>query len=201
MKSINQWFNKQIAQYTAHVGRSNHSHKTRRVLRLSRQRSNKLADILHQTSHRLISYCQAQQVETIVIGYNPHWKQGCHLGTRTNQSFVQIPFLKLVQMLEYKARRVGIAVVRLNEAYTSQRCSQCGLVSKTNRQSRGLYVCNECGVRLNADHNAARNILAKYYETIPVTQVVPRESPILRTRLSPDSGCVTHPVGARLTSV
>ncbi|MFW9987858.1 MAG: hypothetical protein ACFFC3_04320 [Candidatus Odinarchaeota archaeon] len=40
----------------------------------------------------------------IVIGYNHGWKQKISIGKRNNQKFVQIPFLKLVQKLEYKAK-------------------------------------------------------------------------------------------------
>lgn len=47
------------------------------------------------------------------------------------------------------------------ESYTSQTCSRCGTVDKTNRVYRGLYVCKECGVVINADVNGALNILKK----------------------------------------
>ena len=78
---------------------------------------------------------------------------------------------KLVQMLEYKAIRVGIRVIRVDEAYTSQRCSQCGLICKTNRISRGLYHCRRCSFQVNADHNAARNIVQKYLKNLDFSQV------------------------------
>ncbi|MEM5872194.1 MAG: zinc ribbon domain-containing protein, partial [Candidatus Aenigmatarchaeota archaeon] len=46
------------------------------------------------------------------------------------------------------------------ESYTSQTCSMCGTVDKTNRVYRGLYICKECGVVINADVGAL-NILKK----------------------------------------
>jgi len=52
-------------------------------------------------------------------------------------------------------------VIQVNESYTSQTCSKCGTVDKTNRIHRGLYVCKECGVVINADVNGAINILKK----------------------------------------
>ncbi|MHA1476516.1 MAG: zinc ribbon domain-containing protein, partial [Promethearchaeota archaeon] len=40
-------------------------------------------------------------------------------------------------------------------------CSHCGIIKKSNRKHRGLYVCSECGLVLNADVNASKNILQK----------------------------------------
>jgi IS605 OrfB family transposase len=47
-----------------------------------------------------------------VIGKNPLWKQDVQLGTRTNQQFVQIPHARFMDQLTYKARLVGIEVIR-----------------------------------------------------------------------------------------
>ncbi len=94
-------------------------------------------------------------------------------------------------MLEYKAKMVGITVVLVSEAYTSQQCSGCGIMKKNNRKSRGLYLCSSCGLRLNADHNAAINILHR----LPFDEkVVPKLSSNSVCSDQPDRGCVTHPV-------
>lgn len=80
---------------------------------------------------------------------------------RKYQNFVFVPFLKLIQQIEYKSKMVGITVIRTSEEYTSQTCSSCGIIRKGNRKYRGLYVCNNCGMVLNADVNASKNILQK----------------------------------------
>ncbi|MCL2935586.1 MAG: IS200/IS605 family accessory protein TnpB-related protein [Trichodesmium sp. MAG_R02] len=38
---------------------------------------------------------------------------------KNNQSFVQIPFFKLIEQLKYKAKLVGIKVIINEESYTS----------------------------------------------------------------------------------
>jgi putative transposase len=194
VKSINQWFNKQLAKYQAFLKHYTHSLPTSRLLGLQRHRANKLSDFFHKSSRALIEYCQANQISLLVVGYNSGWKQHCRLGKRNTQNFVQIPFLKFIQMLEYKAKHVGIQVISVFEAYTSQQCSMCGFRKKSNRKSRGLYICAQCGTRFNADLNAARNILQNYIFSNSSSQVVPREHMFIQTVLSPDSGCVTHPV-------
>ena len=47
-----------------------------------------------------------------MIGKNLLWKQEANLGKRTNQQFVQIPHARLIDQLIYKARLVGIQVMR-----------------------------------------------------------------------------------------
>ena len=84
---------------------------------------------------------------------------------------MQVPLSRLVEMIEYKAMLVGIDVHRVTEEYTSQTCSRCGLRRKANRVHRGLYKCKRCGLILNADVNAARNILNKgFHEHRPVLE-------------------------------
>ncbi len=190
VKTINQWYNKRLAHYRSLAATCNSSVITPRILRLHRKRMNKLYDFFHQTSRRLISHCMAQNIDTLVIGYIPRWKQHCNLGKQTNQAFVQLPFAKLIQMLEYKAKLVGITVICVNESYTSQKCNKCGHTEKNNRVSRGVFICQKCGVHLNADINAACNICAR---SQILSQVVPMDSNRAVPTILSDSGCVTHP--------
>ena len=55
------------------------------------------------------------------------------------------------------AERFGIASDEVDPAYTSQRCSACGHVHRSNRKG-DLFRCRRCGLTLHADVNAARNI-------------------------------------------
>ena len=72
-------------------------------------------------------------------------------------------FKRLEQMIKYYAELEGIYVEAVSPHYTSQTCSRCGIVCKNNRKSRSLYSC-KCGLRLNADLNAARNIANRWCE-------------------------------------
>lgn len=64
------------------------------------------------------------------------------------------------RMLAYKCERSGATLVAVNPAHTSQTCSRCGHCAPENRESQAVFVCVACGLQLNADHNAALNILA-----------------------------------------
>ena len=55
----------------------------------------------------------------------------------------------------------GVTLILVNPAYTSQTCSRCGYVAKENRENQADFHCGECGLTMNADVNAAINILSK----------------------------------------
>jgi IS605 OrfB family transposase len=70
-------------------------------------------------------------------------------------------FAQFGQFTAYKARRAGVPVVFVDPAYTSQRCSTCGLTDKKNRPAQATFCCTSCGFAEHADVNAARNIAAR----------------------------------------
>ncbi|WP_431909778.1 RNA-guided endonuclease InsQ/TnpB family protein [Nonomuraea jabiensis] len=72
-----------------------------------------------------------------------------------NRSILASGWGQLVERLEQKARS---RVVRVNPAYTGQRCSACGIVDAKARESQAVFRCRSCGYAGNADVNAARNI-------------------------------------------
>lgn len=68
----------------------------------------------------------------------------------------------IVGKLEYKTqltRRNRLILV--NPAYTSQTCSECGYCDSRNRKSQADFECKQCHMSMNADLNAANNILKR----------------------------------------
>jgi putative transposase len=49
--------------------------------------------------------------------------------------------------------------------FTSQRCSVCGHVDPSSRESQARFACTACGYACNADVNAAKNIAAGHAVT------------------------------------
>jgi putative transposase len=168
VKSINQYFNKQLAKYKSIAKKVNGLEETKRTRRLYQTRNNKIIAIFHRISKNLISYCIENDIGTIVIGHNNGWKQGIDIGKRNNQNFVQVPFSKLIQQLEYKSKIVGIEMVIVDESYTSK----CSFLNneevkkhskyKGKRISRGLFRSSN-GTIINADVNAGYNIMKKVF--------------------------------------
>ena len=71
-------------------------------------------------------------------------------------------FYELQQFIEYKAIQVGLRVIYVDPAYTSQTCPKCGHVDKSNRNKKlHFFCCKKCSYSLNDDLIGAKNILNK----------------------------------------
>lgn len=57
----------------------------------------------------------------------------------------------------------GFLLKEISNEFRSQRCSKCGWVRKANRKGK-TFSCNKCGNALDADLNAASNLLLDLYE-------------------------------------
>lgn len=67
-------------------------------------------------------------------------------------------YYELQQFITYKASKYGIEVRKINPYHTSQTCSCCGHWEEGQRLDQSHFKCKACGVELNADFNASRNI-------------------------------------------
>jgi transposase len=68
---------------------------------------------------------------------------------------------ELVRQLDYKATDRSAQLVRVGRYYpSSQTCSRCGARAKLALWER-VYHCSTCGLVLDRDVNAARNIRAE----------------------------------------
>jgi putative transposase len=64
-------------------------------------------------------------------------------------------------MLEAKGKERGRVVIAVDPRHTSQMCSACGHIDSESRPDQATFRCTACGFELNADHNAAKNILTR----------------------------------------
>jgi IS605 OrfB family transposase len=103
-----------------------------------------------------------QQVGTIIMENLDNIRNTAKSLNRANRNIHSWTFYQLQQFIKYKAELAGIKVEYINPKYTSQGCSKCAKVKKSNRKAN-LYSC-ECGNHIHADLNAGRNIANKYLE-------------------------------------
>ena len=171
LKSNNQYYNKKKAHYQKVARQMNDKFYTNRLYRLTQKRNSKIEDSLHKISKFIVTSALSSDVHTIVIGNNKDWKRDISLGKRINQSFVTIPHQKLIEKIIYKARNVGINVILTEESYTSgtsfldEESPKKEFYNKKRRIHRGLFVSNH-GVQINADVNAAYQIMKKVFPNV-----------------------------------
>lgn len=174
LKSINQWFNKENARLQSIKDKQNFGKRpTNRQKAIARDRNNKVNDYMNKVARKIIDYCIQNDIGTLVVGYNETFQQGARIGKVNNQNFVNIPYGKLRERLEYLCELNGIIYVKQEESYTSKASfwdkddipvhnedNPTTYVFSGKRVRRGLYKCSN-GKILNADVNGALNILRK----------------------------------------
>ncbi|MEA1984420.1 MAG: transposase [Euryarchaeota archaeon] len=74
------------------------------------------------------------------------------------KSIHDVAWNQLIQMTKSKAEEAGKYVELVNPYNTSQKCSSCGTIVKKGLSVR-VYKCQNCGLELDRDINAAINIL------------------------------------------
>ncbi len=87
-------------------------------------------------------------------------------------------FKRLEKAITYGTELSGIYVEYIEPHYTSQMCSKCNKVLKSNRKTQSLYSCS-CGLNLNADLNASRNISKLWRMANGFTSGLPVNQPIV----------------------
>lgn len=174
LKSINQWFNKENARLQSVKDKQHYGKKpTNRQKAIANDRNNKVNDYMNKVARKVIDYCISHDIGTLVVGYNETFQRGTNLGRQNNQNFVNIPYGRLRDKLEYLCELNGIAFVKQEESYTSKSSfwdkDELPVYNadnpKTyrfsgNRVYRGLYK-TASGRTFNADVNGALNILRK----------------------------------------
>ena len=164
LKSINQYYNKQLAKLKSEL--KNEKKTSRRIKSLTAKRNNKVNDYLHKSSRLIVNYLVSNNISTLVIGKNKEWKQNANIGKRNNQNFIQIPHTRFIDLITYKCKLEGITVIVKEESYTSK----CSFMDNEpikkhssylgKRVKRGLFQTKEKRL-INADLNGSLNILRK----------------------------------------
>lgn len=175
--STQRYFNKEIGRVQSIIMTQSKGKKkwSRKLSELVRKRSRQIKHVLHAQTKAIVDDCVKSNVGVVVIGdlknirkqrldtKNPKkLVRARSLGRVNNQKFHTWSFAQFIDTLQYKLKLKGIQLMSINEKSTSKTCSRCGNIRERNRKTRGLYICNKCGYKINADINGAVNILNKY---------------------------------------
>ena len=150
---------------------SNRRARTRAAIaRLKAREGDRRRDWVEKTSTSLVARFEVIRVEDLGIKAMTRSAKGTldapgrqvRQKAGLNRGILAQGWGRLVTRLEQKAPG---RVEKVNAAYTSQRCSVCGIVDASSRQSQARFACTSCGYTGNADVNAARNIAAGHAVT------------------------------------
>ena len=90
-----------------------------------------------------------------------------------NRSIADVAWRQFLSLIACKAEWAGRQFAAVNPAYTSQYCSSCGHEEKLGLSDR-VFRCSCCGLLLDRDYNAARNILALGLQCLGASPRSPR---------------------------
>ncbi|MGS0973696.1 MAG: RNA-guided endonuclease InsQ/TnpB family protein [Candidatus Izemoplasmataceae bacterium] len=162
LKSMNQRYSKKISRLASL--RPSQNVLTKRMIHLIEKRNNQMNYGINKAARLIITHALENNVGEIVIGYNDSFKD-MKISKKINQWFKSIPIARLRDRIVYLAKQYEIKTTIVNESYTSiasyidQDPFKKSIFSG-KRIKRGLYKSKE-GIMINADLNAALNILRK----------------------------------------
>ncbi|WCT26747.1 RNA-guided endonuclease InsQ/TnpB family protein [Acidovorax temperans] len=141
----------------ARLGIAQRAGKKCRVKAIHAKIKNQRKDMLHKFSTAMV-----KDYGAIFVGDVASAKL---VKTKMAKSTLDAGWASLKTMLEYKSHQAGVVFEVVNENYTTQTCSCCGVIPASSPKGRaGLrireWVCSGCGAVHDRDVNAARNILA-----------------------------------------
>jgi len=98
---------------------------------------------------------------------------------RLSRSIHEQQWGAIVRMLSYKAESAGGSVTAVAPHHTSRECSGCGRRRDIALSVR-VYRCADCGLVLDRDVNAAKNVLQRAMSPnpggVPGTRGAPRRA-------------------------
>jgi putative transposase len=145
------WLRRSLTQLRVAQRRLSRRKAAEQVARLHERSANQRRDFWHKLTRDLTTTYRLIALEDLTLRFmtaNPHLALGAHdagLG-------------EFQHLLQYKAESAGTEVVTVNPAFTSQMCSGCGALVEKELSVR-VHRCPYCGLTLDRDVNAARNIL------------------------------------------
>lgn len=139
----------------AEKGSLDRQKKKRVVQHIHKRIANRRTDFAHKLSRQLVNENQIIVFEDLDIQQmqQGNWRS-------MNKSISDAAWRQLITYTTYKAEWAGRSVILVDPRNTSQMCSSCGQIVKKDLSVR-VHDCPHCGLKIDRDHNAAINILAR----------------------------------------
>jgi IS605 OrfB family transposase len=152
-----------------HRGSNRRRQTVAQLARLSARVARRRQHHLHKLSHKLTTERGLVAIEQLNVRSMTRSARGTieQPGTNVlakaglNREILERGWSELHRQLQYKTAWYGSQLVTVPAAYSSQTCSECGVIDRESRESQARFRCRACGHTQNADINAARVILTR----------------------------------------
>ena len=137
--------------------------KTNNIIKLEKQIKllyRKLSNIrknhIHQATNKII---KLKPYRIVMENLNV---SGMMKNKHLSKAIAEQCFYEFIRQIKYKSKFNGIEFIQVDRFYpSSKKCSCCGNIKKDLKLKERIYICNECGNRIDRDLNASIN-LANY---------------------------------------
>lgn len=131
---------------------NNYLKQQRRVNKIHRKVANQRKDCLHKLSAEITNQYDIICVEDI------NMRALSNKGFGNGKATLDNGYGMFLRFVEYKQRDKGHLFIKIDKFYpSSQLCSCCGHRQKLQLSER-TYICSSCGLVIDRDTNAAKNI-------------------------------------------
>lgn len=114
-----------------------------------------MTDQNHKVSHQIVNHAVKHGVSMIKLERLKNIRKTARTSRKNAKNLHNWSFYQLQNFIQYKANIVGIRVVEVDPAYTSQTCPNRG---ERNKAEDRTYRCS-CGFYGHRDHVGAMNIM------------------------------------------
>jgi putative transposase len=157
-------------------GSNNQRKAYNRIARLYEHITNQSMNWWHNSTRKLVNNYGVIVVEELSIKF-------MFKNRYTSRSAQDVGLGMFRELLDYKAVEAGVNVVAVNPRNTSQICSGCGNIVRKDLNVR-IHSCPYCGLVIDRDKNAAKNILelgrSSWETTYPNRECVSQDTPDLK---------------------
>ena len=150
-----------VKEHRRHLQKRKTRSAYKRLQTTRRRQSRFVRDTNHKISKELVQRASVQSKALALEDLSGIRERANGFGRQVRWLLGNWSFDQLKQFLVYKAAAAGILVVFVDPRNTSRTCHACGHCAKENRKSQSKFLCLSCGLDMNADKNAALNIMAR----------------------------------------
>lgn len=112
-------------------------------------------DLIHKATTEIVKHNMVVAIEDLNV-------KGMLANHKLASAISDCGFGMIRRFLEYKSAKYGTLLIKVGRFFpSSKKCSGCGHVKEKLSLSEREFICEECGLAIDRDTNAAINILAE----------------------------------------
>ena len=174
LAKTNELISNEVSSYKTIIGKNNQPYEVpesytelgkkliHRREQLFERRKLYLDDYLNKMSKKVLTYLQLNKVNVLVLSKNLSFTKTTgeiKMIKKTKQKFYQIPFGRLLNLIEEKSSQYGIEVKWIDEAYTSKTSSISADVNNVQRKGKELREKESKNLPINEIEKVTSNDL------------------------------------------